>query len=47
MSETIKDIDAAVPSKGIAEWAAFKHFERIEEILKRLTRLPWSIRPDS
>ena len=47
MSETINEISAAIPPKGIAEWAAFKHFERMEEILKRLTRLSWSIRQDS
>ena len=47
MTETINEIAPAIPTKGIAEWAAFKHFERMEQILTRLTRLSWSIRPDS
>ena len=47
MTETINEIAPAIPPKGIAEWAAFKHFEHMEEILTRLTKLSWSIRPDS
>lgn len=35
-----------IPDRGIASWAAFIHFEKINEVLKGLTPLPWSVHPD-
>lgn len=45
-SESGIDLERDVPGRGIAKWAAFKHFARINEVLGTLTPLGWSVHHD-
>ena len=46
LAQMLEAFNEDIPERGIASWAAFIHFEKMNEVLRTLSPLPWSVRPD-